>query len=287
MSTGELTTTTNDGEVALAKKPTTLKGWLSDEAFRKAVEEALPEHLKADRFLRVCITALTRVPKLAKCTQDSFFKCILDLSQYGLEPDGRRAHLIPFDNRKAGAVECQLIIDYKGLVELVKRSGNVSYVYADIVCQNDLFEADKGQIVTHKIDYSKDRGEPYAVYALCRFKDGTEQAQIMTMDEVKDIRKRSRAGSSGPWVTDFAEMAKKTVFRRLAKWLPLSAEVRDRMWAPEDDTVIDVEAARPAVLLPGQSKADHLAELLDNGGSDGVDYDYEDHAQGAPVDDSK
>ena len=68
-----------------------------------------------DRFIRIALTALTRTPKLTTCDHGSFFQALLDLSQLGLEPDGRRAHLIPFRNNKRNCVECQLIIDYKGL----------------------------------------------------------------------------------------------------------------------------------------------------------------------------
>jgi len=148
-------------------------------------------------------------------------KCLLDLSALGIEPDGRRAHLIPYGK------ECTLILDYKGIAELVMRSGTVASIHADKVCVNDAFEVDTGRIVTHKPNYAADRGIAYAYYVLITFKDGTEKSEVMTRDECEAIRKRSRAGSSGPWVTDFDEMAKKTVFRRASKWLPLSPEIQD------------------------------------------------------------
>lgn len=202
---------------------------LEGEQFKAAITSALPKHLPADRFIRVAITAMTRTPKLADCDQASFFNALLTLSQCGIEPDGRRAYLIPFENRKRGVTECQLIISYMGLLELAMRTGEVSNVHADKVCENDIFEYDRGQIGRHTIDFKRPRGKAYAYYALCRFKDGTEKAEVMTLDEVDAIRSRSRAGNSGPWVTDFDEMAKKTVFRRLSKWLPISSEYRDAL----------------------------------------------------------
>ena len=57
---------------------------------------------------------------------------------------------------------------------------------------------------------------------------------VLTKDEIDGIRKRSRSGNNGPWVTDYNEMAKKTAFRRLAKWLPLSAEFRDAVEKDDD-----------------------------------------------------
>ena len=230
-----------------APKPKTVKDHINSPAFLDAVKKSLPKHLTADRFVRIAIMAVTRQPKLMQCEQAGLLGALMQLSQFGLEPDGRRAHLIPFNNRKRNVVECQLIIDYKGIAELAMRSGLVSYLHADVVCENDVFEENMGEIVTHQIDRRKPRGKVYAAYALCRFKDGTAKADVMTFDEVEAIRKRSRSGSDGPWVTDWNEMAKKTVFRRLSKWLPLSAEIREVVEADDDHTIKDVTPSGPSL----------------------------------------
>lgn len=234
-----------------------LRVWLTGDAFREQVKMSLPAHLKPERFIRVALTAMTRTPDLAKCTQESFFKCLLDLSAAGLEPDGRRAHLIPYRNNKAGTTECTLIIDYKGLVELIMRSGLVSSIHADVVCDADVFEYNMGEITKHTINFREPRGKVYAAYATCRMKDGTSKTEVMTVEEIERIRKRSRAGQSGPWVTDWNEMAKKTVFRRLSKWLPLSAEFRDAV--EKDDDVLDTQA-RPVGDMP--TSLDNLANSM-------------------------
>jgi recombination protein RecT len=227
------------------QKPATLRTRLESPDFAAAVAKALPKHLTPDRFIRVAVTAITRTPKLAQCDQASFFGALLTLSQFGIEPDGRRAHLIPFENRKRGVVECQLIIDYKGLAELALRSGLVSYLHADVVCDGDVFDVNMGEIKEHRVDYKQSRGKPYAAYAICKFKDGSSKAEVLTIDEVEAIRKRSRAGQAGPWMTDFSEMAKKTAFRRLAKWLPLSADVRELM-DKDDDRFDEIKRVGPS-----------------------------------------
>lgn len=220
----------------LAQRPKNeIRAFLEGNSLKDQVARVLPTHLKPERFIRVSITATTRNPKLLECTPASFFKCLLDLSALGLEPDGRRAHLIPYGK------ECTLIIDWKGLAELAMRSGIVSVLHADVVCENDVFDYDRGELKTHKVDYRKDRGAIYAVYALCKFKDGNEKCDVMSIAEVNAIRKRSRSGNNGPWVTDFNEMAKKTVFRRLSKWLPLSAEFRDALDTESDPIDITPE----------------------------------------------
>lgn len=219
-------------KLATIGKPTTMD-LLKGDAFKERIMNALPKHLAPDRMIAVALTCINKTPKLAQCDQGSFFQAMLNLSQLGLEPDGRRAHLIPYGD------QVQLIIDYKGLVELAMRSGQVSNIHADVVCENDVFEYDMGDIKQHKIDFKKDRGAMYAAYSICTFRDGTRKCEVMSKDEVDKIRSRSRAGKAGPWVTDFNEMAKKTAFRRLSKWLPLSPEVRDA-FEKDDDVPRDI-----------------------------------------------
>jgi len=225
--------TTENTEITQKQKPRTLKGLLSEENVKAQFALALPKHLSAERFSRVAITALTRTPKLQECTPESFMKCLLDLSAAGLEPDGRNAHLIPYNNNKAKTVECQLQIDYKGYVELVMRTGEVSYVHADKVCDNDVFIVDCGELKSHVVDYKKDRGAAYAYYAIIKRKDGTAKCEVMTLPEVIKIRDKSQGyksavqyGNDHPWISHFDEMAKKTVFKRAQKWVRLSPEVQ-------------------------------------------------------------
>lgn len=226
-------------------KPLTLRDRLKNPAMIAELGKALPKHCKPDRMARVALTALTRTPRLAECDEASFFKCLLDLSQWGLEPDGRRAHLIPFRNNKKGITECQLIIDYKGYVELAYRSGIVKSIHADVVRRGDLFEYNMGHVTRHvphflRLDQAKPdkAGDVYAVYCVVELTGGTVKTEVLSKEEVETIRKRSKSGNDGPWVTDWNEMGKKSAFRRASKWLPLSAEIIDA-FERDDDKVID------------------------------------------------
>lgn len=221
-------------QLAQQTEKRSLKALLSDDKMKQQFAAALPAHLKPERFVRVAITALMRTPLLAECTPESFMKCLLDLSAWGLEPDGRRAHLIPFKNTRAGTVECTLILDWKGLAELALRSGMISKLHADVVCENDAFAYNLGEITAHHIDFRKPRGEPYAAYALATTKDGATFVAVMSKEEIEKIRDGSQGyrsaiqyKKSNPWLSDPSEMWKKTAFRRLSKLLPLSAEFRD------------------------------------------------------------
>jgi recombination protein RecT len=273
--------------------PKSVKGWLTSDFFRQQVALVLPRHVTPERFVRVAISALGRVPKLAQCTPESVMKCMMTCSELGIEPDGRRAHLIPYKD------QCTLILDYKGLVELAKRSGDVSSIFAQTVCDNDFFEYNTGE-VTHKIDFKKDRGTMYAVYCVVLFKDGGKHTEVMTKAEIDRIRQRSRASGNGPWVTDYDEMAKKTVFRRASKWVVLSPEIQDALdkeddsklpslvsevssdmltmpelgeGEPEPEKVIDLppagksdEKPQPEKIVSQETVQDQLAKIVTDGG---------------------
>jgi recombination protein RecT len=223
----------------------TVKNLLTGDAFKAQIANALPKHLSPERFIRVALTALTRTPALADCTQASLFQCLLDLSAMGLEPDGRRAHLIPFRDHRNNTTTCTLVVDYKGIVELALRSGVIANIHADSICENDTFDYDRGEIKSHRIDFRRPRGEAYAYYCLVRFKDGTEKAEVMTIADIDGIRKRSKSGNStsSPWSTDYSEMAKKTVFKRASKWLTLSPEIREKIERDDDLILQPVSSA--------------------------------------------
>ncbi len=239
------------------KRQLTIRERLNTPEFAGEVARVLPKHCSSERMVRVALTALTRTPKLAECTQTSFFQCLMNLSQWGLEPDGRRAHLIPYGN------VCTLIVDYKGIVELCFRSGTVKAIHADVVRQGDLFEYSCGFVTKHTPWFLRPEnerpdkaGEVFAVYCVVQLKDGAAKHDVMSRDDVEAIRKRSRSGSNGPWVSDWNEMAKKTVFRRCSKWLPWSAEITEAM-ERDDDRVIEADVSYSA----NQSSARSLADL--------------------------
>ena len=247
----------------MSQQLATLKQTLTSEAMREQFARSLPSHLTPERFARIAITALTRTPKLLDCTPESLMRCLLDLSAFGLEPDGRRAHLIPY------GAQCTLVIDWKGLAELAMRSGVIAKLHADVVCENDTFEYNLGAITCHKIDFRKPRGEVYAAYAMAQTKTGEVFVAVLSKDEVEAVRKRSRSGTSGPWVSDWNEMAKKTAFRRLSKWLPLSAEFRDAQEKNDEQErevrdVTPIPEASASKLF--KSKLDAITETVEQAG---------------------
>jgi len=215
------------------------------------IQQALPEHMKAERMVRVVMTTIQKNPKLADCDQRSLLGAILESSQLGLEPDGvlGMAYLVPFNNRKAGILQCQLIVGYKGLIDLSRRSGNISTIDAHEVRKKDHFKFAFGlkPVLEHTPfpASAEQRGEVTHFYAVCQLRDGGVQFAVMHKTEVDAIRARSRSSDSGPWVTDYEAMGKKTVLRQLAKLLPVSVETQRAIALDEED-----DTSRPVTVTP-------------------------------------
>lgn len=221
-----------------------LRSLLKSPAVKAQIENALPKHMDADRMMRVALTACNKTPKLMECDTGSVMTALMTCSACGIEPDGRNAHLIPYGNT------CQLIIDWKGYVILAKRNG-LKNIAGDVVCENDEFEwrRDEGGLhFVHRVDLRKPRGAMYAAFVIWNESGGDFDGEVMQKDEIDAIRKRSRASGSGPWVTDYNEMAKKTVIRRASKRWDISPEVLDAIDA--DDRQFERDVSPPATTAP-------------------------------------
>jgi len=228
-----------------------LKNWLDSPQFKTQLDRLLPKHIAGERFVRIALNAAMNTPKLADCSKASVFKCLLDLAAMGIEPNGRDAHLIPFEDRRAGVTTCTLVVDYKGLVQCVRRAPGVVDIQADVVCENDDFEFSQGgnKYLKHSFAFGKPRGKVVGAYSYVTTTEG-DSFEVMTLEEIEEVRRASRSGNSGPWKTHFGEMAKKTVFRRHTKWLPLPSEVSSAIEAADSEkpdkasaAFVDIEAA--------------------------------------------
>lgn len=198
------------------------------QAGAKQFATALPKHVNSERFVRIAITTIRQNPKLAKCSQESLLGALMVSAQLGLEPGTLgQCYLIPFENKKAGTVECQFQIGYKGLIELLRRSGQLSDIYSYTVYENDDFNIEYGlsRTLTHKPNFDE-RGEIKGFYAVAILKDGAKAFEYMTKDEVIKHEEKYRKGSykNDVWNKNFEEMSQKTVVKKLLKWLPVSVE---------------------------------------------------------------
>lgn len=251
------TTTKTETTKAVAKTP-------QEKYIALVKSEKLAQQMQASiadtdpAFVRQCVAltlnAASKNPKLYACTQQSVMKSMLDCCSLGILPNGKDAHLVPY------GAECQLLIDYKGMITLAIKSERISKIDAEIFCKGDRFTWHNGEI-DHIIDWlADDRGEMAGAYAVATMKDGAKVSAVMTKKEIEGIRNRSRSKNNGPWVTDFAEMCKKTVVRRLSKRLPLSPAAVAAI-EYDDKQNFDFVDAEP-VAKPKQS-ADALADAFE------------------------
>lgn len=229
------------------------------QSMQNEIKKALPSVITPERFTRIVLSALSTNPKLGSCTPQSFMGSMMTSAQLGLEvntPLGQ-AYILPYLNK--GTLEAQFQIGYKGLIDLAYRSGEVEVIQAHIVYENDEFECEYGldPKLTHK-PAAKDKGEPIKVYAMFKTKSGGFGFEVMSMDDVKEhASKYSKAyGSSfSPWKTNFEEMAKKTVLKRVLKYAPLKSdfvkavvqdetiktEISEDMYTVSDQTTYEAE----------------------------------------------
>lgn len=216
---------------------------------KRVIVGPIAKYMTADRMLRVVQTAVMKTPRLLEAAAHpmgrlSLLNAIMNCATAGLEPDGRNAHLVPYWNSDVGTYEVQVIFDWKGLVALGLRGGFQS-VYPDMVCAEDEFDAwvENGvKKLIHKPHW-KSRGQPHLFYCVT-MRDGVLDYEIMTFDETESIRKRSRSGDKGPWITDQLEMRKKCPIRRMSKRWELAPEIRQAIFG-DDDLPPDIEKPQP------------------------------------------
>ena len=162
---------------------------------------------------------------------------MMTAAQLGVEPNTPlgQAYLLPYKNK--GVLETQFQLGYRGLIDLAYRSGEISVIQAHTVYENDEFHYEFGlePVLEHK-PAIKDRGDAIAYYAMFKTKDGGYGFEVMSVDDVKlHAKKYSKAydSSYSPWATNFDEMAKKTVLKRVLKYAPLKSDFMRQVSADE------------------------------------------------------
>ena len=208
---------------------------------REAELRAALTDITPEQFIRAVMTSAAINPDILACSWPSVWTACMRACRDGLLPDGVDGAIVAYGKNNPNA---QWIPMYQGLLRRFRRSGQFKWVTANVVRQGEEF--------THYIDQdgehfkhvpSGDTSAPVVkVYALATTKDGGVFVAVMSKAEVDKIKNLSRATrDDAPWKMWEAEMQKKTVLRRLCKYLP---SARDLM--PEDDD-------DPEFVLPPQA----------------------------------
>jgi recombination protein RecT len=202
------------------------------EKSKNEIAKALPKSITSERVARIALTTLRKNPGLLECDPNSFLGAVMQASQLGFEIDDNLGYvyLVPFFNKKTGKKEVQLLVGYRGLIELARRSGKLRSVSARLVYENEPFSIEYGLMETlrHTPLPPSKRGEKVkGVYAVASMSDNTKVFDFLWSEEIEEVKKSSKAGDSktSPWATHEEEMMKKTVIRRMMKYLSLSPEI--------------------------------------------------------------
>lgn len=237
-----------------------------------AIKSIVPKHMTPERLARITLTAISRTPKLADCTPASIVGAVMNCATLGLEPNLiGHAYLVPFKNHTTQVTECQFQIGYKGQIDLIRRTGDVSQIYAETVYENDLFVYIKGlnkrlehvpfdmlhtldNFVPNKDDFMdvmiaealadvkrrdpRDEGKAVRYYSVYKLKDGSSDFVTMTAEQcLKHANKFSKSKYNGkltgPWADHFDAMAKKTCIKEMAKYMPISIEIQEKLTTDE------------------------------------------------------
>lgn len=209
------------------KVPMTVDALLRGQVKKDEIAKVMGNAASGERLIKMFAIASSRSPKLLQCTPISVLDAMVRCAELKLIPGTLGSiYLIPFFNGKTKKMECQTIIGYRGLVELARRSGQISTIASEVVRKGDIFEFEHGMEDKFRhVPQAPEDALKTHVWARARFTDGSYQMVVMTAAQVDKVRKMSKASGSGPWVDHPEEMWKKTAVRRLCKMLPLTIEV--------------------------------------------------------------
>lgn len=219
------------GNTVERREDNTLRGQIQQMEAQFAL--AMPKGMEAAQLVRDALTSLKQTPKLAECTPQSVLGSLMTCAQLGLRP-GVLGHawVLPYWDGKSKRFQAQLIVGYKGYVELAYRSGQIATIIGRTVYEGDTFDVEYGldDKLVHKPAMTGERSKPIGHYAIVKLANGGRSFWVMTEDEVQRWKRKyaptNKSGDIvGPWKSDYEAMARKTCLLRLAAWMPKSTEL--------------------------------------------------------------
>jgi recombination protein RecT len=204
------------------------------------------------REVNFAYQAFRKSKNLQACTQESIQDAVMNIALTGatLNPVMKQASLIPRKN------VCCLDFQYRGLIKLATQKGAVVDMDAEVVYEADYFLWEKGldPKLVHKPHLSGNRGKATHVYGIAILPSGIKKFVVMDVGEVEEIRKMSKAPNSPMWEDFYGEACKKTVIKRLYKYLPQTEQL---------STAIDIVNREEGIDFAEQEKKNSHARSLE------------------------
>ena len=244
-------------------------------AYEKPFASVLPAHIPAKKFMRTVVGAMQNNPAILECDRNTIYAACQKAAQDGLILDGREAALVKFKT------VCQYMPMVYGILKKLRNSGLVSTVRAETVHEKDSFSYNPAMedVPNHKPDwFSGERGAMIGAYAVVKLKDGGTQVEIMNLEQLEKVRKISRAGNDekgkpkGIWKQWPEEMAKKSVLRRIAKYLPSSADLDQVFQHDNENYDLDITEPTPTPIKKGKKRT-RASKIIDADSSEVAEDD--------------
>lgn len=203
----------------------------------------------ARTFIGSVLIQVSSKPELQACTPESILKSAMRAASLELSCDEslHQAQLVPYNNRKSGKKEAQLIVHYLGLVNLAQRTGRYKVINYGPIKEGQEITADPLSGL-HTITGRAERdAKTLGYFAYFKMLNGFEKSEYMTIEEIHDHAKKfspSYNSEYSKWKDQkmLPYLEQKTVIRRLMKSADMSGTVGQKLAAAlEADEVIDAD----------------------------------------------
>lgn len=279
-----MNTMQNESTTSALRSMQNTKSMLTSPEAVERLSMVAASHMNPQRMLRVVAVAAMKTPKLYDVHPLSMLGALMSAASLGLEPNSPLGHcfLIPFENRRAGRMDVELVLGYKGMIQLALNSGLVSSIRANIHYDDDeAWEWDEGAEASLRHRPGAQEGAKLHAYAAAKGPNGFSAWMVYPWSRVLKIRDGSanwksavqyNKTASSPWKTAEDAMARKTMIRALFNMLPKSSEILT--------TGMDVDGNRGAefgrlALNPDMAQS---GEYIMPNGAD-IDHDDEPEAE--------
>lgn len=209
-----------------------------------SVSEALPRDFNKARFVQNTLSLLNDNPDLAKYGQAQIVGGLLKGAYLGLDFYAHECYLIPYGK------SLNYQTDYRGEKKLVKKYSirPIKDITAEIVREGDDFSVgikDNVRVVNFT-PKPFNTGKIVGAFALVEYADGGIGVDTMSVAELENTRKHSKASNSPAWRDFTSEMYRKTVLRRLCKHIEIDFENPTQRSTYEDEVAIETDSAELA-----------------------------------------
>ena len=211
-----------------------------------SMKDALPTELNVSRFIQNAVSFLNGNDALIEYSKKygtaQIKQGIMKGAVLGLDAMNKECYLIPYGS------QLNFMIDYRGNVKLAKKYSirPIKDIYAKLVRKGDEFEEVivNGEPSLNFKPLPFNNNEIVGAFAVCLYKDGGMVYDTMSLEDLENTRKSSKASNSPAWKNFTGEMYKKTVLHRLCKHIELEFDNPNQRELFAEDVAIETDTQK-------------------------------------------